>query len=81
MYKIDNYPTIGFWNLTFLAYSFNLSLVAGCGRSIYLRNWPIHQTTGSPCKTFNRGAKSSGSARGKNGGLGLIESIIGNVIT
>jgi len=64
-----------------LAYSSSLLLVAGCGRSIYLRNWPIHQTTGSPCSTFNRGAKSSGNARGRKGGLGLIESIIGRVIT
>lgn len=51
------------------------------GRSKYFKICPIHHTIGSPCNLANLSARSSGTANGKNGGLGEMESMIGSVIT
>lgn len=61
--------------------SWIIAIVFGCGLNKYFKNWPTHHTIGSPCNRVRRGAKSSGMVRGRYGGLGDKESIIGNVIT
>lgn len=55
----------------------NISCVSGCVRNRYFKNWPTHQTIGSPWSRMRRTAKSSGIASGKCDVRGFRESIIG----
>lgn len=75
------YPTIGRLNPIFVIVSCNILAVFSWGRKKYFSICPTHHTKGLPCKRINLGAKSSGTDRGKNGGFGDNESIIGRLIT
>ena len=78
---VSNYPTMGLLkpNLRLVC---SISLArSSCGRSVYLRNCPIHQTIGAPWSRINRGARSSGIDNGMYGGRGWSESTIGRSTT
>lgn len=75
------HPTMGLLKPILVIVSCILLAVFSWGLSRYFKICPTHHTTGSPCSLTSRGARSSGTAKGRNGGLGDRESMIGRFIT